>query len=53
MFSSLLLKHHHQNVGHEIDQIGAYRCVQRHGSVSFRNQHVQKLRSSGIIVGGV
>jgi len=41
--SSLLVKDHYQKAGHEIDQIGAYRCVQWHGSVFFCDQQVQKL----------
>jgi hypothetical protein len=38
------LKDHYQNAGHEIDQIGAYRCVQWHGSVFSCDQQVQKLQ---------
>jgi hypothetical protein len=37
------VKDHYQNAGHEIDQIGAHRCVHRHGFVFFSDQQVQKL----------
>ena len=41
--SFLLLKDHHQNAGHEIDQIGACQCVHRHGVVFLSDHQVQKL----------
>jgi hypothetical protein len=37
------LKDHHQNAGHEIDQVGSYRYVDRHGDVVLSNPQVQKL----------
>jgi len=39
----LRLKDRHQNAGHEIDQFGSYRYVDRHGDVFLSNPHVQKL----------
>jgi len=40
--SSLFVKDHDQNAGHEIDQIGACPCVQRHGSGFLSDHQVQK-----------
>jgi hypothetical protein len=37
------MKDHHQNAGHEIDQIGACRCVHRHAFVFLSDHQAQKL----------
>jgi hypothetical protein len=35
---------HYQNAGHKIDQIGACRCVQGHGTAFLWDHQVQKLK---------
>jgi len=37
------MKDHHQNAGHQIDQIGARRCVYWHGRAFVSDHQVQKL----------
>jgi hypothetical protein len=38
------VKDRHQNAGHEIDHIGAYRCVHWHGAAFVWDHQVQKLK---------
>jgi len=40
---SFRLKDRHQNAGHEIDQFGSRRCVDRHGDLFSSDHQVQKL----------
>jgi hypothetical protein len=42
-FSSFRFEHGHQNAGHEIDQFGSCRGVDRHGNAFFSDNQVQKL----------
>jgi len=37
------LKDHHQNAGHEIDQFGSHRYIDRHGDVFLLHAQIQKL----------
>jgi hypothetical protein len=42
--SPLLVKDHYQNPGHEIDQIGACRCVHWHCAAFLWDHQVEKLK---------
>jgi hypothetical protein len=42
--SPLLAKDRYQNAGHEIDQIGACRCVHGHGTAFLWDHQVEKLK---------